>query len=173
MLLKNGKEITIRKIVADDYDGAMDFLAQLSKETIFTNQYPGQPLKNKEKSIAKYEDINSFYLGAFDNDRLIGMASIHINAPTHPWCNRNCSFGVTILEAYYGQGLGTYFMEQLENWAKDHNMHRIEGLVRCKNRRALNLYIKFGYEIEGVQRDAAFINNEWHSNYYIGKLLQN
>lgn len=172
MILKNGKEITTRKIVANDYENAMAFLKQLSEETIFTNQYPGQPTKNKEISIAKYEDPNSFYLGAFDNDKLIGMGSIHKDKPNHPWCNRNCSFGVTILESYHGQGLGSYFMEQLEKWAKENNIHRIEGLVRCKNKRALNLYIKFGYEIEGVQREAAFINNEWHSNYYIGKLLQ-
>ena len=55
-LLKDGREVFIRKMVASDYEQAILYLRKVSTETIFLNQYPGQPDRPKEKIIAAAAD---------------------------------------------------------------------------------------------------------------------
>ena len=50
-------------------------------------------------------------------------------------------------------------------------MHKIEGEVRALNQAGIALYLKHGFIIEGAKRDTAFINGAWHTNYIIGKIL--
>ena len=171
--LKNGEELIIRQLHADDYETVMTFLLQLSHENIFTNQYPGQPKRDKEKSIQTYELPTNLFLAAFKGTgEVVGLISIMINKPGHPWTGRNASFGISMLKAYYGQGLGTYLMGKAEEWARAQGMHRIEGTVRSLNRRAINLYLKQGFEIDGVFREVALIDGQWHDEYHISKILK-
>lgn len=62
-------------------------------------------------------------------------------------------------------------MALLEEWARAKRLHRIFGEVRHKNYRAIALYLKCGFEIEGIARDAACIDGEWHHEYHISKIL--
>lgn len=169
--LKNGNNVLVRRLKASDYDAAQDFLSVFSTQSIFTNQYPCQPKKDKASSEKKYEDPNNCYLGAFYGDNIIALSSIHINRPEHPWVGRNAEFGISILEDYQGQGLGKYLMSLMEQWAREKGMHRINGEVRHRNTKAIALYLNCGFEIEGISREIAFINNEWHHQYHIGKIL--
>ena len=171
--LKNGEKLIIRETQAKDYEAVMLFLDRLSKETVFTNQYPGQPYQDKENSIRIYELPTNLFLSAFaENGEIVGQISIAINKPGHPWTGRNASFGISILKAYYGLGLGTYLMQKIEEWARKQNLHRIEGLVRSTNKRGINLYLKQGFEIDGLFHEVAFINGEWHNEYHISKILK-
>ena len=171
--LKNGIEVSIRQIKADDYEDVMAYLAEFSETpgAKFTYQYPGQPKKDKEKSIKAYENPASLFLGAYDNDKLIALAQIGLVKADHPWVCRNASFGISMLDEYQGQGLGFYLMGRLEQWARQKGVHRIEDCVRQKNKKGIALYLKCGFEIEGLARENAFIDGEWINTYYIAKIL--
>lgn len=169
--LKNGKTVEIRPLTPDDYDAVEKFFHSLSRQTIFTNQYPGQPKKDKKKSDQAYQDPNNYFLSAFKGKRLVAVSSLNIFKPGHPWCGRNAGFGISILEAYHGHGLGAKLMAMLEQWARGKGVHRIYGEVRHTNIRAISLYIKCGFVIEGLARETAFINGKWHHSYHIGKIL--
>ncbi len=173
VILKNGSKVFIRPMRGDDYESARLFLRQITQETIFTNQYPGQPDIDKEKSISLYENQKAnCFIGTFtDEGRLIAVASFSITHFGNPWSGRNCTFGITILKEFCGLGLGTILMQVLENEARQRNMHRIEGQVRSKNRQAIALYLKRGFEIDGHAKETAFINGEWHDEYHISKIL--
>jgi RimJ/RimL family protein N-acetyltransferase len=47
---------------------------------------------------------------------------------------------IGILQAFAGQGLGTQFFQLLEDWALQHNLHRLELTVMCHNKQAVHLY---------------------------------
>ena len=64
-----------------------------------------------------------------------------------------------------------FIMKELEKWAKKEKVHRIQGMVFHENIRALGLYKKLGFEIEGMAREFAKYNNKWQHAYYIAKIL--
>ena len=167
---KDGREIALRFAKPSDYEAVQAYLEQLATETIFTNQYPGKPRPTQEefeKAIS-----NCWMKLALEGNKVVGLLSIHPHKPNHPWLNKTCSFGVHMLEAYHHNGLGHHFMEMLEQYAKEHKMHRIEGTVRHQNVNAIALYLKHGFLIEGMKKECAYINGVWHNEYMIAKILE-
>ena len=172
--LKNGKVLTIRRLRADDYDAAMRFFDKFSRGSgaKWTHQYPGQPKKDREKSIAMYESPDNIFLAAWDGDEIIGTASASKIRPNHPYSGRAASVGITLLEKYTSNGLGGKMIQILEKWARENNVHKLEAGVRHKNIRSLGNCVKNGWEVVGIQHDAAFIDGEWHHEYILEKILE-
>ena len=170
--LKNGKKVVIRPMKGTDADAAEKYLEQMATETIFTNQYPGRPF-DKERSIRLYEYEHNLFLGTFDaSGQMVSIASIVVKQPDHPWAGRNGEFGISMLKEYYGQGLGTRLMQLMEQWAKEHHVHTIIGEVRATNRRGMALYLKQGFKICGHLQQTALIDNVWHDEYIIQKIIE-
>ena len=171
-ILKDGRKVLIRQLKAADVDAAERYLAKMSTENVFTNQYPGRPF-DRERSIRLYEYEYNLFLGAFEeNGDLVAICTILIDKPDHPWVCKNSTFGISMLKEYYGQGLGTHLMQLMEDWAKKHHLHTIKGEVRATNRRAINLYLKQGFEICGHLKETALIDNVWHDEYIIQKIIK-
>ena len=59
----------------------------------------------------------------------------------------------------------------LEKWATDHKIHRLELTVMSHNERAVNLYQKMGFKIEGIKQDSLLVNDEYVDEYYMAKIL--
>jgi RimJ/RimL family protein N-acetyltransferase len=78
---------------------------------------------------------------------------------------------IGILAEYRGRGIGTKLFEQLEKWAKEHNIHRLELTVVTQNQAGLQLYKKMGFEIEGTKRKSLYIDGKFVDEYYMSKLL--
>ncbi len=171
--LKNGKTVTIKRIRAKDYEDVMTFLDKFSrgKGNVWTNQYPNQPKKDKEASIRHYEADDELYLGVWDDKEIIAEGSMSLSKLGHPWSTAQGAFGLCMLEEYTSQGLGTHMLKELEKWAIKHKVHRIKATVRHNNKRALGLYLKLGYQIEGMARETAFFDNQWQHEYYIAKII--
>lgn len=61
----------------------------------------------------------------------------------------------------------TYAIE----WAKQKGLHRLELTVIAHNKCAVHVYEKLGFEIEGVKRDALYIDGVFVDELYMSKLL--
>lgn len=172
--LKNGKIVTIRRIRGTDYENSMKYLDELASGSgaKWTWQYAGQPKKDKEKSIQMYEDPNNLFVGAWDDNKLIGVASITKKRAGHPYSGRVASTTTNMLEQYTSNGLGTKFKQIIEKWARENNVHILQGTVRHKNIRSLGNLLKQGWGIVGILHDTAFIDGEWHHEYILEKLLE-
>lgn len=167
--LKDGRRVLIRLAEKSDYKAVQVYVEQLAQETIFTNQYVGQNQKTLEEFEKALQHCSMFVV--LDKDKVIGILSVHPHKKEHPWLKYTCSFGVHMLRAYYHQGLGHKLMDVLENCAKEHQMHRIEGEVRQPNLAGIALYTQHGFTIEGCKKDVALINGKWYNNYIIAKIL--
>ena len=165
------EKVIIRKIKDDDYESCMELLRDFTKESIFTNQYPGQPDKDKKKSCEMYKDKFRCFLGAFVNSKLIGICDFFVKWPNHPWSGKNCEFGLCLLKAYTETNVGRLLMLKLEEEARKKGMHRLYSCVRVKDLCGINLYLSLGYSIDGLAKEVAFINGKWYDEYYISKLL--
>ncbi len=169
--LKNGRSVLIRDIVPDDYAAMQTYLQQLATETIFTNQYVGKKPKPKESFDKQCANPYSWGVGIFDGDRMLGACQCFVFNPEHLWCGYTAQFGIHLLEEVQSMGLGSYLMKMMEDWCRSQGMKRIEANVRTQNRKGIALYLKCGYEIEGLSKHKALIDGVWHDEYRIAKLL--
>ena len=71
-----------------------------------------------------------------------------------------------------GQGVGSALLETAidlaDNWV---NIKRIELNVYSYNDRAINLYKKFGFIIEGEAKSYAFRNGEYVDAYHMARII--
>lgn len=104
-----------------------------------------------------------------DEARLVGYLGVYGGSYKR---NRHSAYIVTgILQEYAGRGLGKQLFEALEEWAMQHKLHRLELTVMCHNERAVHLYQKMGFEIEGVKRDSLQVEGRYVDEYYMAKIL--
>lgn len=81
------------------------------------------------------------------------------------------SIGMAVHDDYQGQGVGTALMDAVielaERWM---GLTRIELTVYADNERAIGLYRKFGFEIEGRASRYALRDGEYMDAYYMARV---
>lgn len=68
--------------------------------------------------------------------------------------------GLAIDPLHAGKGMGLKMMEAVKEYAKAGGFKRIELSVAAINEKAINLYLKAGFEKEGVLRNFTFLKSQ-------------
>lgn len=162
----------IRKIGQQDAKGLLDMLLSLDKETknmMYEEFERPRDIKYINEMIKETENSNSFIFVADNGREIVGYLSAvkgQFNRIKHT------AYVVTgILSSFQNQGIGSKLFIELEKWAKENKITRLELTVMCQNKAAINLYQKFGFEIEGIKPNSMKVDDEYLDEYYMGKLL--
>ncbi|KAK6859513.1 hypothetical protein PG995_003149 [Apiospora arundinis] len=84
---------------------------------------------------------------------------------------RRTRISLQIAKTFQGQGYGTEAIRWPLAWAfKWADLHRVDIAAASYNDRAVGLYAKLGFTLEGRQREAVFMNGEWHDIVNFGML---
>jgi RimJ/RimL family protein N-acetyltransferase len=79
------------------------------------------------------------------------------------YTNHSCEVGFCLSPENQGKGYGEMLAKKIINHAtKKFNMHRIYLEVFNDNERAIRLYKKVGFKVEGILRDKIFKHNKFH-----------
>lgn len=81
------------------------------------------------------------------------------------------SLGIGIIASYRGLGIGKKLLQTAIQKAEQKGLTRIELTVREKNKPAIALYKKFGFEIEGVHKNAVCIDGTYEHHIFMALLL--
>lgn len=86
--------------------------------------------------------------------------------------NRSSSIRIAIYDPkYFGKGYGTEAMRLAVDFGfKQANLHRIELGVYDFNPRAIHVYEKVGFTLEGTLRDTLFWEGEYHNEFIMSIL---
>jgi RimJ/RimL family protein N-acetyltransferase len=165
-------DISIRPIHPGDAEAYLDLRLTLDAETKFMLLEPGERRQSVESVRTSLEAMLASDSGAIfvaeNEDRLIGYISANQGECLR---NRHSAYVVTgIRLAYVGKGIGRRLFGALDEWACDANIIRLELTVMVHNTRAVNLYKKVGFEIEGTRRHALIIDGQPVDEYYMGKI---
>jgi RimJ/RimL family protein N-acetyltransferase len=100
--------------------------------------------------------------------KLIGGASLEEVSPE----NRSAVLGIAIGDkAYWDGGYGTDTMRTLCRFGfGTMNLHRIELEVYAANERAIHVYGKIGFRLEGTRRDGSFKFGRYQDVHIMGLL---
>lgn len=171
-LLKNGKELTIRAPKVEEAEDFLNYLNHCGKETDFLGfgkEGINQTLEGEIKYFQSFTEKN-FMLIAVVDDKIVGSCSLSTNEGRIRLKHIGV-LGITILKDYWGLGIGKYIMKAAIEKGKDGGLTRIELTTRVDNDRAISLYEKLGFKIEGQLKNAIYIDGNYFDNYIMGLIL--
>lgn len=152
-LLKNGKELTIRLAKAEEAQEFLNYVNQCGKETDFLS----------------FTDKN-FMLVALVDNKIVGSCSLRTNE-SRMRLKHIGVLGITILKDYWGIGIGKSLILSAIEKGKKSGLTRIELLTRVDNEKAISLYKKLGFEIEGQLKNTVYIDGKYFDNYIMGLII--
>ena len=162
----------IRPVTVDDVDLTLHYISKLQEENLET-LYRWNPLPTpaeQQQLLERYcGDQGTAYALVDADDDFVGMLS-GTRHPRTPLAH-SCSFAVSVLAAYRGLGYGTKLIHEFDVWACRYRLMRIELDVFGNNPKALKLYKRLGYAVEGVRREAINIGSHYHDLIHMAKFL--
>jgi RimJ/RimL family protein N-acetyltransferase len=165
--------VNIREIREDDAATFLNLLVRVDEETEFMLLEAGERQITVEDQRQRIKTIlsrdNQTILVAENDHDLIGYLAV-IGGDFKR--NRHRAYIVIgILQAFTDQKIGTKLFRKLEEWTRHHAVHRLELTVMAHNERAISLYKKMGFEIEGTKKHSLLISGSYVDEYYMAKLI--
>jgi RimJ/RimL family protein N-acetyltransferase len=169
--------IIIRTIEPDDAEAITSFFTAVDNETRFLLFEPGERTRGPEGWRTRIEEIRTGgadeIFAAVDSavpGELAGL--LFILGEARRRLKHSISPMIAVRQAYAGQGIATRLFAAMEEWARERGIHRIHLQVQCDNHRAVALYHRLGYHVEGFHRHAVWVDGRWVDDYTMAKLLE-
>ena len=163
----------IRRCEINDADNMLKMLLELDKETeymLFEADERPNDINRVKAMINQSINVDNLLLIATEDDNIIGFLSAQrgiIRKIKH-----TAYIVVGIREKFRGKGIGKKLFCELDLWAKENNISRLELTVMCPNSMAKQLYEKNGFEVEGTKRNSIFMNGKYIDEYYMSKIYK-
>lgn len=161
-------EIFIRRAEPGDFEAiARSFEDPSAYGGTLQLPYPSRELWRKRLSEPADDE---FMLLAHVGDELVGHAGLH---PSSKRLRRShaMSVGMAVPLRWQGKGVGTALMAALveiaDNWL---NVFRLELTVYVDNERAIKLYRKFGFELEGTHKAYALRDGRYVDAHFMARI---
>ncbi|EPW6438115.1 GNAT family N-acetyltransferase [Vibrio parahaemolyticus] len=136
-----------------------------------TLQLPNPSLELWEKRTSNLPDNIYAYVALLDGE-IVGNLGFEVCAS--PRRRHVGSFGMGVKDNVQGKGIGSALLATIidlaDNWL---NLKRLELTVYVDNERAIHLYKKFGFEIEGESKDYAFRHGKYVNVYHMARVAKN
>lgn len=163
----------IRRCEINDADNMLKMLLELDKETeymLFEADERPNDINRVKAMINQSINGDNLLLIATEDDNIIGFLSAQrgiIRKIKH-----TAYIVVGIREKFRGKGIGKKLFCELDLWAKENNISRLELTVMCPNSMAKQLYEKNGFEVEVTKRNSIFMNGKYIDEYYMSKIYK-
>jgi RimJ/RimL family protein N-acetyltransferase len=168
--MRGGEEmienLTIRNAEARDAEEILLLAKQVMTESPF---FP-RTSDEFNFTIAQEEDYiknAALFLVAENDGKIIGSTTLDRSNLSK--LNHTVTFGITILKAYFGQGVGSLLMKKVIEWVEANKIEKIDLEVFEDNTPAILLYKKFGFVEEGRKRKAIKTNNGYKDNILMAR----
>lgn len=174
LLMKNGKEAYLRNGVASDGSAVFDNFNLTHAETDYLLSYPDENTFDAEQEgqflEKKAASINEIEIVAFVDGKVVGTAGIEAVGTKYKVKHR-AECGVSILQEYWGLGIGRALMEACIECAKKAGYVQLELNVVAENTRAVLLYKKLGF-VEFGRNPRGFNSRESGYQETVSMLLE-
>ncbi len=132
------KQMTVAQLHID----AIDQITELTQ--VLNPNKSSALLKQRQRAMFDFE--NYYCFGLYEAEKLIGVASGWLTVRLYS--GKQLEVDNVIVQPS-GQGCGTYFLQQIEQWAEAEACCTVELNTYVENRRSHKFYFKEGYKILG------------------------
>jgi ribosomal protein S18 acetylase RimI-like enzyme len=163
----------IREITEADAAPFLKLCQTIDQETNFMLFEPNERNFTIEKQKYMIQSLlsphNSTLLVAEKDEQLVGYIIARGGAVKRKQHAAYLAIGV--LQQYAGQGIGKQLLHEIERWAHKQQLMRLELTVMSHNERAIGLYKKIGFVIEGEAVHGLIVDGQPRNEYYMAKIL--
>jgi RimJ/RimL family protein N-acetyltransferase len=172
LVLRDGRRVRIRRAEPDDAAAILGYLGKVGGETInltFGAEGPGFSEAEEREYLTRVAAAdNSLAIVALAGEEIIGALTFdggHRRRMRHAG-----EFGISVLQAYAGQGLGKALLEYMVAWAEQGGIVRKINLkVRVDNHAAIRLYEQMGWVREGRTTRDTLIDGQFSDCLLMGR----
>ncbi|MED1091092.1 GNAT family N-acetyltransferase [Bacillus paramycoides] len=169
----NGLVYTIRSAAETDADQLSKLRVQIDGETENMDREGGEGFIDMVgfQQIIKTdtEKPRNLFLIVEVHNRIVGFS--RCEGSDLKRLSHKVEFGVCILKEFWGYGIGKNLLLQSINWADENEMKKISLQVLETNKKAIQLYKKVGFEVEGVlKNDKRLSDGNYYNTVVMGRL---
>ncbi|MBN1660540.1 MAG: GNAT family N-acetyltransferase [Anaerolineae bacterium] len=168
--------VIIREARPDDAEVMIAFVNTLAAERdIDILLMPGDftlTVEEEAQTLAGYAAAdNSLFLVAEIDGTIAG--NLNCSGGKRQGTRHTATLGTSVVREWRGRGIGTLLMARAIDWARASGVvRRIELQVFARNARAIHLYEKFGFIVEGRHRQAVYRYGEYIDILTMALLLE-
>lgn len=162
----------IRKIEINDSENFLNMLRKLDNETTNMMFEPGERKITIEEMVSNIKNIyssKSLRLVVEDKGDIIGFLSSERGVAKR--IRHRAYIVIGILKDYRGKKIGVKLFEELDKWALESNVTRLELTVMEHNEGAIRLYEKMGFKREGLKENSLIVEGKYVDEYYMAKII--
>ncbi len=173
-MIKNGQTLLIREAERSDAERVFEHFGLACRETDFLSFGQGEirlTLQAEADYIERSKGTeNCIYLLALSGETIAGI--LFFWAGVRPRTRHSGEFGVTVLKEYWGLGIASLLMDSMLEWAKNNNIiKKINLRTRADNHRAIALYERKGFEVEGILKKDTFTDGVYYDTLWMGLII--
>jgi putative acetyltransferase len=161
------KEIIIRHSESEDIPGIKSIFEGRAAYSN-TLQLPYSSIKTWKARFETPQDGYFSLVAELDNE-IVGCVGLQIDQS--PARKHVGSCGIAVKDLHHQRGIGSKMLAAVidlaDNWL---NLKRLEISTYTDNEKALSLYKKFGFQIEGESPYYAFRNGKFVSAYHMARI---
>jgi RimJ/RimL family protein N-acetyltransferase len=141
--------VRVRPATADDAEPFALIVAAVAEEGRWIGTEPPVDIPARAAQMREWVDRGDTLFVLDDEDgRVVGCLGLHLTKTRGV-----VMLGMSIVADARGRGGGRMLMDAAMAWLRDSDMHKVELEVWPDNERAIGLYERFGFEVEGTRRD--------------------
>jgi RimJ/RimL family protein N-acetyltransferase len=168
----NGLGYTVRSATVKDAKDLSKLRLQIDGETEYMDREKGEAFLD----IPGFEQIiktdaekpRNLFLVAVVHNRIVGFSrceGIYLNRFSH-----KVEFGVCVLKEFWGYGIGKNLLNGSVSWADSNGVKKITLNVLETNEKAIKLYERFGFEMEGIlENDKILTDGKYYNTVIMGR----
>lgn len=159
--LKNEQRLVLRKPSVDDAEAMIKYLNIVGGESdnlLFgKDEFRLTVEQEREHIKGVNEDDNTLMILGFIDDKIVSISQI--SAQRRKRIAHNADLAISVKKEYWGLGIGTIVMEELINYARNHDTIKNISLgVKASNTIAMKLYEKMDFEKVGIHKNFFYID---------------
>lgn len=168
------EKIVYRKAQEKDAEKVVNFFNVVGGETTYMSfekdEYPLDVEAQAELIRSLEGNATNTMLLAMDGEEIAGLSTI---TSSHKIKSRHdAELGIVVAKKYQGKGIGTSLITQVIDWVKGNGITtRMSLEVRADNVKAVEIYLKFGFVVEGCRKNSTLLNGTYYDDYVMGMML--
>ena len=160
--------LILKPLTVQDFDPFMETLADEEAMSLTGTEAEFTPELVKDFLIRIETDKNRYDWGVYLKEKSLLIGEIVLN--NIDWKHKCANFRIAFSKER-DKGYGTESIARVLDFAfRDIDLHRVELEVYSFNPRAIHVYKKLGFKLEGERRESFFRDGQYYSSIVMGLL---